>query len=503
MFCLGHSIDSSITILTVIGDIDFNSLPDQTVPSRDIDSSFGHSTDMTTLNSSYVDPTAIGGQEDTSRTQSIQPHPVRAYPGMHTENAQRQAIAQQQQQRQSHSRQPSRNGGANKAVDPLLDQSISRLLNQMRHSSVASSHDENDDDPTTPNANGQTYGNRKDEEDMDEDEKLLASEEGKKLSSKERRQLRNKVSARAFRSRRKEYIGQLEGEINVKNTECEDLRRKNEQLKAENTRLTDLTQMLLSSPHFQPFLEELGRSEAAASGNMPSQVPRLQLHTPAPVSQTSSRSKDVNPNHVIPHQSQDNMHIGLTMVPEEPAIDFTVIDPLNTHYGHSDFSPLYMNSQVYAVTAVPQGPAVDRPDFGLLSGKLSNFVGPYSPLEDNGKDEPLSVHSLPAKTNTIETIETPAENLTIDVSDAALALYSGSEGSLSVAAPRTVAPEDSMFGEIELDKAFSRIELSIDSTANITIESEISSAVLERFERLCSRCDLLSSRIATHTAHLL
>ena len=34
-------------------------------------------------------------------------------------------------------------------------------------------------------------------------ERLLASEEGKKLSSKERRQLRNKVSARAFRSRRK------------------------------------------------------------------------------------------------------------------------------------------------------------------------------------------------------------------------------------------------------------------------------------------------------------
>ena len=44
---------------------------------------------------------------------------------------------------------------------------------------------------------------KKDEQEMDEDERLLASEEGKKLSSKERRQLRNKVSARAFRSRRK------------------------------------------------------------------------------------------------------------------------------------------------------------------------------------------------------------------------------------------------------------------------------------------------------------
>ena len=37
----------------------------------------------------------------------------------------------------------------------------------------------------------------------DEDEKILASEEGKKLNPKERRQLRNKVSARNFRVRRK------------------------------------------------------------------------------------------------------------------------------------------------------------------------------------------------------------------------------------------------------------------------------------------------------------
>jgi ribonuclease Z len=73
----------------------------------------------------------------------------------------------------------------------------------MRQSSVTSS---NDDNLTAANPSGNaSHGTRpkKDEEDMDEDERLLASEEGKKLSSKERRQLRNKVSARAFRSRRK------------------------------------------------------------------------------------------------------------------------------------------------------------------------------------------------------------------------------------------------------------------------------------------------------------
>ena len=70
----------------------------------------------------------------------------------------------------------------------------------MRQNSVASA----DDDASTPTGNLPNVARLKKEEDeMDEDERLLASDEGKKLSSKERRQLRNKVSARAFRSRRK------------------------------------------------------------------------------------------------------------------------------------------------------------------------------------------------------------------------------------------------------------------------------------------------------------
>lgn len=46
---------------------------------------------------------------------------------------------------------------------------------------------------------------------MDDDEKLLASEEAKNLTSRQKRQLRNRVSARHFRLRRKEYISHLEG----------------------------------------------------------------------------------------------------------------------------------------------------------------------------------------------------------------------------------------------------------------------------------------------------
>lgn len=55
---------------------------------------------------------------------------------------------------------------------------------------------------------------RAEDEDIDDDDSWRPSpEEYKKLSSKEKRQLRNKLSARAFRNRRKDYIGTLEGHI--------------------------------------------------------------------------------------------------------------------------------------------------------------------------------------------------------------------------------------------------------------------------------------------------
>ena len=199
--------------------LDFGSVPGLT-SSIDMDLDFNNSptNDLPMLSSSFVNPAAIGGQESTPLSLPSQPHPGRVWPGMHQQQAalaKEKAEVQQQQQLQqtlstqkplpsTHSRQTSRSGGNTKLPhDPIVEESISRLLNQMRNSSVASS---NEDDAATPTGNNALLNSarmRKDEEDMDEDERLLASEEGKKLSSKERRQLRNKVSARAFRSRRK------------------------------------------------------------------------------------------------------------------------------------------------------------------------------------------------------------------------------------------------------------------------------------------------------------
>lgn len=92
----------------------------------------------------------------------------------------------------------SRKSGA-VACDAATEERIRLILEDVKQKALSEHAQQEDGDSPLPHLTR----SRKDEDDMDEDERLLASEEGKKLSSKERRQLRNKVSARAFRSRRK------------------------------------------------------------------------------------------------------------------------------------------------------------------------------------------------------------------------------------------------------------------------------------------------------------
>ncbi|PQE08400.1 bZIP transcription factor protein [Rutstroemia sp. NJR-2017a BBW] len=314
----------------------------------------------------FVDPSNIGAQ--TLPVTTVLPtqssNVGRLWPGMHQQQAalakaqaqqkQQQAIIQQQRQNalaaaggQQRPAQPQR-ARAHGSTDPVVEEKISQLLNSMRHGSVAT----DGGDSGTPNHLAHVQRMRKEEEDMDEDERLLASEEGKKLSSKERRQLRNKVSARAFRSRRKEYISQLEGEIAAKVNENSDLRSQNRALMEENTRLSDLTRMLLSSPAFSGFLDTLSSNPAAQQA-----APAPQ---PTQVEQPRQVRKDINP---YAAQQMQQQHIGMAMIPEQ-AMDFSMLD-INADGGYS-YQP-----QVFSVLSMPETVI----DSSLLSGKNSNFVG--------------------------------------------------------------------------------------------------------------------------------
>lgn len=171
---------------------DFNTSPSQaTMPASDLEMDFESPADsqfFSTVNPSNIEQDSNGSPSSVGRL----------WPGAHSQAAMAKAQAQQRQlmQAQRQNQQSKARGKAPQPSDPIVEQKITQLLNNMRAKPASADSDAMDGGSNMPRP-------KKSEEDMDEDERLLASEEGKKLSSKERRQLRNKVSARAFRSRRK------------------------------------------------------------------------------------------------------------------------------------------------------------------------------------------------------------------------------------------------------------------------------------------------------------
>ncbi|KAK2762263.1 hypothetical protein FQN54_001273 [Arachnomyces sp. PD_36] len=469
--------------------------------------------------SEFIDPNALGGHEMSPVGPPTQVG--RMYPGMHQQQAamakaaqqqkQQELLRQQQQQRHQQQQQQQQqqapqqhaqqlNGRmeqanlaarsqnkANRPTDPVVEERISRLLQQMRQSSVAS---QEDDASSASNVLPHIAKMKKEEEDMDEDERLLASEEGKKLSSKERRQLRNKVSARAFRSRRKEYIGQLEGEVAAKTNEANDLRVRNRALAEENSRLTDLTRMLLSSSHFSSFLNDI------SINGLPAPPPQ---QTPATQPPVQSTQKDANPNLAGQDiQMQQDPQVGMALVPEQ-GMDYgsnTGLD-LNNPGWNTGIDMNFTNAQVFAVVDVPEGPAVDT---SIISGKSSNSVGPSLPEESKDQIPQIERPAPVEATKPEKSFGAPVADVEIDESDPAFALFIDQPNSLPntrESPESTVEPFDDLFGGVVPEKVFARLDLVVDDGSH-----DVGAATMHRLERLCSSMDAAFHRVSSATSHL-
>ncbi|KAK4118248.1 hypothetical protein N657DRAFT_651469 [Parathielavia appendiculata] len=268
---------------------DFNTPLQVDAPSLDMDFQTT-SADNIYLNST-INPTAIGGQEpDVIPMPELTGTPGRVWPGIHQQQALARAQQQQRQQQlqaqRAHAQQhanKTQKARSPQTSDSIAEQSVQQILNSMRAEPVQYTPIKSLPPVAFPKQ-------KKPEEEMDEDEKFLASEEGKKLDSKERRQLRNKVSARAFRSRRKDYIQWLEGELTDKINDAGLLRAQNRALIEENSRLTSLTKMLLSAPEFANYLAELSSN--------PQKLAQFQQPTPTQQPQVPSHAAPANLNHM-------------------------------------------------------------------------------------------------------------------------------------------------------------------------------------------------------------
>ncbi|KAG0040931.1 hypothetical protein BGZ82_005482 [Podila clonocystis] len=133
-----------------------------------------------------------------------------------------------------------------------IDATLARLLESTKHliqtpddtdltkiKEEAVSDDESDADLEHAETDGaeQTHG-LKTQPGIKTDD-IPSSTDLKKMTSKERRQLRNKISARNFRVRRKEYIYTLEGQVLQHKTEARHLREAVTLVQEENQRLKD------------------------------------------------------------------------------------------------------------------------------------------------------------------------------------------------------------------------------------------------------------------------
>ncbi|PHH75287.1 hypothetical protein CDD82_4512 [Ophiocordyceps australis] len=460
---------------------DFNTSPSQGTVDMDLESPPASQPQFfNTVNPSSIEQESTGPLASpavSSSSSSV----GRLWPGAHSQAAlakaqakaqaqqrQQQHLIQQQQAQRQGPQHPKARAKAPQHSDPLVEQKITQLLNSMRASSGSDSQSQAVL-TNLPRA-------KKDEEDMDEDERLLASEEGKKLSSKERRQLRNKVSARAFRSRRKEYISQLEAEIATKVTENGALRSQNRALLEENKRLNDFSRMLLSSPSFSNFLDHLSTNPATAAPSQVKVEPQQQA-----AAQNQVR-KDVNP---YGNQAQQQQQIGMAMIPEN-SVDFSLLSLDNNSY---NFRP-----QVFVVDTpdVPVGL-----DTSVLSGKTSSIF--EEPLESNdGKMEVTAPEWAVASAHAIE----QADDTTVEEgfeSDPEFALFHP-QSAVSPPEPRNIDPDGfnmEIFGGLEADKVFARYDL-IDATE----EEKSSTLAMARLQRISASIAPLVSRLELLTMDL-
>lgn len=238
----------------------------------------------------------------------------------------------------------------------------------------------------------------------------------------------------------------------------------------ENTRLSDLTRMLLSSPSFSGFLDTLASNPAAIQTAQAVQQPAPQPQMEQPQRQMR---KDINP-YAAQQQMQQHQQIGMTLIPEQ-TMDFSMLDLASD--GFSSYQP-----QVFSVLSLPETVI----DSEVLSGKGSMF----SPLSsDDEKVELPKVERLPVAAK-VEEVEAPVIVDDEFDADPAFALYS---------APVTKSSSP----PADLDLSF-LANLSIKPTAYelVVVNDGESNAAMRRVERLAAQMDACVERLSSLTMNL-
>ena len=231
----------------------------------------------------------------------------------------------------------------------------------------------------------------------------------------------------------------MEGEVAVKVQEATDLRNQNQQLREENSRLTDLTRMLLSSQAFSGFLQELSHSGISAP---------IVLSESKQLKATQSQPQPVQKDaagHNVTHQTHvQQPQIGMALIPETP-MDFSTFQPSNawmTALPTNDF-------QVYSVSELPEAPVLD---LEALSGKSN----PALSTSKSVKDAPRLTHTTRSSMEAVDKTQTIQVDESVTLDRDAFALYfesssaSACEESCTIDDSTLPAKEETLSDEVKL-----------------------------------------------------
>lgn len=325
-------------------------------------------------------------------------------------------------------------------------------------------------------ANGGTGKRHKKElSEMDQDERLLASVEAKKLTSRQRRQIRNRVSARQFRLRRKEYISHLESlvinmttkinrlEQSFKNSEIENKRltlelensKKHLQVPQvsqmpqrqyfqgqpspnESTFITDLTQQRLQS-QIQQYqlqqlqqLQELQKLARYSNSNL---APSSSLEMPSP--------EDLSGSKVFPSSYSDNPFL------DSPSIG--LID----HYSQIAVTPALSPS---SSTSSRSGPSNNNR--ASVSSNSAKSPASQTTFAEVLRMKPNVVNLLPTCPNLSPSVETSRDNIPLPTNDSQM--FSGEDNT------NLLTTDTFDWQQAQYDDFVRKISVDFDELSNVS-----------------------------------
>jgi len=254
--------------------------------------------------------------------------------------------------------------------------------------------------------------------------------------------------------------------------ENSDLHSQNRALLDENTRLTDLTRMLLSSPSFSGFLDALSQNPASQQHPAPTLTQQQQIDN-------RQMPKDVNP--YAAQQQMQHQQIGMAMIPEH-TMEFSLLD-LNTD-GAFSYQP-----QVFSVLIMPETTL----DTEVLSGK-----GPvFTPLpSDDEKVKIPTVEQSPAAEPA--SVESKAEIVVDEEFDAdpAFSLFAAPASKAAAIAP----------AELDISSLLAGITVEKPCQYELIVKSQdddaVAEAAMKKVERMCASIENMTERLRCLTTDL-